>query len=315
LAAILAPTKLTRALIPESKRLDDLLEQEHLLKNSKVYGIVAFLSITDTSLLQFFPWTASTFADATFGCPNMLTLRIITTAKVAQSVISSITQICTIAATQNTSSKDPAILAFLGFNIVFAVLPTMVKIFESFIRSKVLKTVATASSSDASASGINDDIRAWLAKALPEVGQDNISSIVDSLAQDGIKNLKQLYDCKVASIMTEDDLKEKCKAGKLNKIQMLAVNVAFKVLADDVTSGGQEKTGGQGRETIARMSTSYNEPFANKLPRASKVAPERSSTVDEMEMGRVHPVDAHSKSEAKEVKNPMLDTMEGQATD
>lgn len=269
----LAPKKLTNKLVSDNNRLDVYLEQECMLKYSKLYGVIAFLSLTDTSMLQFWPWRTSAFAETTHGCPNMLTLRVITTAKVTQSIISSITQVYELA--HGEKSSEPAVMAFYGFNLVFALSPTIIVILESFIRFKLIKKMSTAVPEKTVQ---HTSLQAWLSQSLVGAPASIISKLVDAFREEGILTQKHVLDCKKGATLTVDDLKVMA-AGKLNKVQMLDLIAAYNTLTDDSM---RETTVESPRETFTR--TNYNESFAEKTAKIEEKNDDANSIV---EMGTI----------------------------
>ena len=216
--------------LPEGERLDLMMGQKHLLDNAKIYGLVASLSFIESSLLQFFPWLASEFSAATFGCPDLFVLRLLSFAKVAQAIISGCAQIAFIASSKGFS-KDPAVLTFLGFNIALTLASMAVKAFESMIRSKVVKDMKTCEVEIKMQKARS--LQLWLTESCSDLSETQVEAVMDAWRKDGIDTLKSLLECKVQGIFTEDDLKELGKAAKLNKRQILSLVHALQALTRD----------------------------------------------------------------------------------
>ena len=65
----------------------NMLNMDHLLSKSKAYGALGFMSVLEVSLLRYLPWRDTLFAERSGGYPSMFMLRLLSSTKLTQSII------------------------------------------------------------------------------------------------------------------------------------------------------------------------------------------------------------------------------------
>ena len=119
-----------------------LLERDVILRNSKVFGVVALFSVIDSIVMRYFPWLSSPFSRKSKGYPNATVFLVCVVTKLVQSTITVSCQVSYFvlvnsAVTDNTPKAQQA-LAFLLINMTTTMLLVVINAFEFLMKRGIL---------------------------------------------------------------------------------------------------------------------------------------------------------------------------------
>jgi hypothetical protein len=115
-----------------------LMNDEHLFKNSKLYGVLMTLSLMESKLLVHLPWLHTDFAETSGGFPNLRLLRQGLCGSLVQIFVTFVGQLGVLAAQKSNSSTSSTFFVILIINVAFSSIKLLLALLESLLKFNVL---------------------------------------------------------------------------------------------------------------------------------------------------------------------------------
>jgi len=121
-----------------------LLDEKHLDDNKFVYSALICLSMVETALLRYLPWTHSVISINSFGYPDLTIMRLCSYTKVLQSIATSAAQfsfIIFINSATDIDNVEITSLVFFLISLCITVFSLLLALYEAVMRIRMIQEI------------------------------------------------------------------------------------------------------------------------------------------------------------------------------